>query len=101
MCLAACCDILRTHKHGLEFTSAGLICPIVARRDATEFAECGGISLGRKLISRDKNREPFLERCRDLPANAIVNRLMETVWYFMGNAGQSDDITLLIIKRVG
>lgn len=45
--------------------------------------------------------QKFLIKNHDLPADEIVSKLVEDVDTFQGNAPQHDDMTLLVMKRVG
>ncbi|UCH84938.1 MAG: SpoIIE family protein phosphatase [Candidatus Latescibacterota bacterium] len=43
---------------------------------------------------------PVLEKCRDEPADVIIDRIVEAVQEFAEDAPQADDLTLVVVKRV-
>ena len=57
----------------------------------------------------DANEEEFgmermievLREYRDRPAAAVVNEMLRSIDAFAGTAPQHDDITLMVLKRVG
>ncbi len=131
--LAACYAILRPERHALEFTNAGLIYPVRASADATEYLKSGGVPVGTRLPPRytphtvalevgdlvvfatdgiieatNADKEFFgferyldtVRRFRELPARGLLEKLLGAVYEHIGDTGQDDDITIVIVKRV-
>jgi sigma-B regulation protein RsbU (phosphoserine phosphatase) len=45
--------------------------------------------------------QEVIDGCKDEPAETIIDRIIEAVQEHAGNASQTDDLTLVVVKRVG
>ena len=60
-----------------------------------EYADAGGAPFGRARV------EQFLRDQRSQPTAVLAARLLDSVKAFAGGAPQQDDVTMVLVKRLG